>query len=252
MNSQIFSELSQNFQSKIYHSFKGKLRLAILKRDFDLFQFHQTPLKILDIGAGQGQFAYYLASKGHHITLLEPENSMLEIARKHFSESSLKATFLDHSIEDLPSLSLGKFDLILCHAVLEWLQDPYNSIKQLKSLLTPNGHLSLLFYNLEGLIYHNLIRGNFRYVLKKSYSGQKGGLTPISPIDTSLLEATLRSDHYRILHKSGIRTYYDFMTKENRNKISEEEHLEMELEYSLRSDYLAHARYHHWIIKANV
>ena len=57
MSAPIFNHLSQKFTRNIYDSFKGRLRLAILARDFEALGLNDSPLNILDIGAGQGQFA---------------------------------------------------------------------------------------------------------------------------------------------------------------------------------------------------
>lgn len=245
----IFNDLSKKFTRNIYDSFKGKLRLAILERDFAALHLHDSPLQILDIGAGQGQFASQLAGNGHQLTLIEPATEMLRLAKNRFAEQSLSAEFHSHFLEDIPTLNLPQYDLITCHAMLEWLPNPYQFFEIIAPLLKEGGKLSLLFYNREGLIYHNLIRGNFHYVERGNFSGEKGGFTPISPIDPPELEAYLQTHHYKILKKSGIRTYYDFMNREARNRISEEDHLQMELNYSERSDYLSHARYLHWLIE---
>lgn len=248
VDSPIFNHLSKKFTKNIYDSFKGKLRLVILERDFAALKLNEKPLHILDIGAGQGQFATFLAEKGHDLTLIEPAKEMLELAKTRFEAQSLTATFYQHYLTEIPSLNLPQYDLITCHAMLEWLPDPYQFFTIIKPLLKKGGKLSLLFYNREGLIYHNLIRGNFHYVNRGNFSGGKGSFTPISPIDPSTLENFLQQQQYTIIKKSGIRTYYDFMNPEARRRISEEDHLQMELKYSEQADYQAHARYLHWLI----
>jgi S-adenosylmethionine-dependent methyltransferase len=39
------------------------------------------------------------------------------------------------------------FDVIICHAVLEWLADPQDALGRLSGLLKADGLLSLMFYN---------------------------------------------------------------------------------------------------------
>lgn len=247
--SPIFNDLSTKFTRNIYDSFKGKLRLAILERDFAVLNLHNASLNILDIGAGQGQFASQLAEKGHQLTLIEPAIEMLELAKNRFAAQALSANFYAHFLEEIPGLTLPQYDLITCHAMLEWLPNPTQFFDIIQPLLKIGGKLSLLFYNREGLIYHNLIRGNFHYVERGKFAGETGGLTPISPIDPTELEQQIQSKGYQVLKKSGIRTYYDFMNREARNRISEADHLRMELQYSERKEYLAHARYLHWVLE---
>ncbi len=244
-----FNQLSPRFSRNIYDTFKGRLRLAILERDFEALKLHQSPLRILDIGAGQGQFALELAHKGHHLTLLEPAEEMLLLAKERFAEAQLSANFLTATAEELSHYPLVQYDLITCHAMIEWLDDPYQLFQWIKPYIKPKGIMSLLFYNREGLIYHNLIRGNFRYIEKGHFSGERGSLTPISPIDYHKLTQYLLDQGIKILKQSGIRTYYDFMAPEARKRISEADHLKMELHYSENPDYLPHARYHHWLLQ---
>lgn len=40
-----------------------------------------------------------------------------------------------------------KFDLILCHAVLEWLDDPKSAVRDLARLVKPGCRMSLMFFN---------------------------------------------------------------------------------------------------------
>lgn len=249
MNSTRFNALSSHFQDKIYASFKGKLRLAILERDFNQFNLIQPNTKTLDIGAGQGQFAYILASHDHSMTLLESSISMLELAQNRFDEHNLSGTFIHDELQNIPNQLTEPYDLVMAHAVIEWLENPLDIIPILQHTTHAHSTISLLFYNINGLIYHNLVRGNYRYVKKNNFHGEHGGLTPISPVDPVALEHALNAQGFNVIHKSGIRTYYDYMTKENKQKITEDEHIEMEMQCSTLPQFLPNARYLHWLIK---
>lgn len=50
------------------------------------------------------------------------------------------------------------------HAVLEWVADPQSVLQTLWSMLRPGGTLSLMFYNANGFLMHNMVAGNFDYV----------------------------------------------------------------------------------------
>lgn len=249
MNSTRFNALSSHFQDKIYASFKGKLRLAILKRDFTNFHLIQPHCTTLDIGAGQGQFAHFLADQQHAMTLLESSENMLKLAQERFNNSQLTGQFIHDELQNIPHIIDTKYDLVTAHAVIEWLDNPEDIIPILKHVTHANSTISLLFYNLNGLIYHNLIRGNYRYIQKNNFRGEAGGLTPISPVNPETLEKALANSGFQIIHKSGIRTYYDYMTKDNKQKITEEEHIAMEMYYSTQPQFISNARYLHWLIQ---
>ena len=55
-------------------------------------------------------------------------------------------------------------DLVLFHAVLEWVAEPEAILAALYDALAPGGVLSLMFYNLHGLILQNLAHGNFGWL----------------------------------------------------------------------------------------
>jgi len=52
-------------------------------------------------------------------------------------------------------------DLILFHAVVEWMADPRAALQVLGRLLRPCGYFSVLFYNRNSLVWRHLMSGNF-------------------------------------------------------------------------------------------
>ncbi|MEW9797993.1 class I SAM-dependent methyltransferase [Alteromonas sp. CYL-A6] len=97
----------------------------------------------LDVGAGSGRDARYLASKGLSVVAVEPARGIREIAKHYRVDKPI------HWVSDsLPSLSRvfalqTKFDLILLSAV--WMHIPPSqrekSLRKLSALLKPNGRL---------------------------------------------------------------------------------------------------------------
>ena len=72
--------------------------------------------------------------------------------------------FIHCAAQDVASHLETPVDLILFHAVLEWVADPRSVLQTLWSVLRPGGVLSLMFYNAHGLLMHNMVAGNFDYV----------------------------------------------------------------------------------------
>ncbi|KKM18719.1 hypothetical protein LCGC14_1662880, partial [marine sediment metagenome] len=68
--------------------------------------------------------------------------------------------YIGKSIEDT-SRKTEKFDLIMSHALLEWLAEPAAVMDFFDQHLTDDGALSLCFYNPASFDYRNLIMGNF-------------------------------------------------------------------------------------------
>ncbi|MEO2279079.1 class I SAM-dependent methyltransferase [Pseudoalteromonas pernae] len=97
----------------------------------------------LDIGAGSGRDARYLAAKGLSVIAVEPAEGIREVAQRYTTSHSIH--WLDDRLPDLVNvLALQmKFDLILLSAV--WMHIPPSqrerSFRKLSSLLKPNGRI---------------------------------------------------------------------------------------------------------------
>lgn len=101
------------------------------------------PLKILDVGAGTGRDAAWLAAHGHLVFAAEPSSGMRTIARSLHPDSEIK--WSDAALPDLQSedYQRGMFDVVLMNAV--WMhvdpEDREEALKRLHELLRVDGRL---------------------------------------------------------------------------------------------------------------
>lgn len=250
---QNFDNLSSRFRKNIYDSAKGQIRLEILWRDIveAIPEVEQGGLSILDVGAGQGNFALQLAQKNNVLTLTDLSSEMLNDARTLFSENNLDdhVDFIHSSAQDLSQQLDTQYDIVLFHAVLEWLVEPKETLKQLIKFIKPEGYLSVMFYSRTGLIYQNLTRGNFDYILNDKLSGEGKSLTPINPQDPDDVYKWLMDFELDVILKSGVRVFYDGMSRERRKQVSMEDLLELEKQFSRKEPYCSLARYIHVLCK---
>lgn len=100
------------------------------------------PAEVLDIGAGSGRDAAWLAGLGHRVTAAEPVAAMRVGARRLHPSPAIRWT--DAALPALPGLA-GPYDLILMTAV--WMHlDPAEraaGMPVLARLLSPGGRLIL-------------------------------------------------------------------------------------------------------------
>ena len=77
----------------------------------------QTPSNILDIGAGTGWAAAHLASKGHHITAVEPTDAFREHGQTTHAHDNI--CWIDDGLPHLSTLAghIAAFDVIMMVAV---------------------------------------------------------------------------------------------------------------------------------------
>jgi S-adenosylmethionine-dependent methyltransferase len=247
MKDRHFDELATRFAEKIYGGAKGAIRLAVLQADLTE-ALPERPLRILDIGAGLGHMSLWLAERGHSVTLAEPAAPMLEGARARFTEAGATATFIQAPWQALPALLGETYDVVLCHAVLEWLAEPHAILPVLHQLTAPDGWLSLAFYNRDALVYRNLLKGHFRKLRSNSLAGEKQSLTPQMPLDPRELAAQL-ADGWQVESSSGVRVFHDYMPRDFQAKAELTDLLEMELAHRRHPAFAGLGRYLHWICR---
>ncbi|MEV6649848.1 class I SAM-dependent methyltransferase [Streptomyces sp. NPDC051219] len=113
-------------------------------------------LRVLDVGMGQGTQALRLARAGHKVTGLESDPAMLKAARDALAGEPagicarvrlIEGDGRDTGVHFLP----GSFDVVLCHGVLMYVQEPDAMLAGLARMLAPGGLLSLLVRNADAL-----------------------------------------------------------------------------------------------------
>ncbi|MDH0097912.1 methyltransferase domain-containing protein [Ectopseudomonas hydrolytica] len=247
MSDRHFDELATRFAEKIYGGAKGAIRLAVLQADL-AEALPDRPLRVLDVGAGLGHMSLWLAGRGHDVTLAEPAEPMLEGARQRFAEAGQRATFIQAPWQELLGRLDQPYDLVLCHAVLEWLAEPGAILPVLHQLTAKGGWLSLAFYNKDALIYRNLLKGHFRKLRKERFAGEGQSLTPQRPLDPREL-ATQLGEHWQVESRSGVRVFHDYMPQEFQAKAELIDLLEMELAHRRHPTFAGLGRYLHWVCR---
>lgn len=262
-----FDDLAERFQRKVYGGLKGGIRLAVLWRDIESLlsgadgkvlrgEPLRDKLRVLDVGAGLGQLAIRLAKLGHQVVVNDISAEMLTIAKS----TAEKEGVLEHiewhhcPLQGLSKRVLsgeikGQFDLVLCHAVVEWLADPEPLIDQLKGFMKETGWLSFTYYNRHSLEYRNLIRGNFNLLKQEKFVPDPGSLTPGNPIYPEQVKSWVSEAGMQIRSQSGIRVFHDYVTTQRGGNGVPEDVIEMELKYSQQEPFLWLGRYIHLMLE---
>ena len=109
-----------------------------------------STLRILDAGGGSGGFAVPLAQLGHDLTVVDPSPDSLAALERRAAETGTQEhiTAMQGDAAGLPTLvPAGSFDLVLCHSVLEVVDDPGEAVAAIAYALRDGGAASVLTAN---------------------------------------------------------------------------------------------------------
>lgn len=92
--------------------------------------------RVLDIGCGTGELAFYVAEKGaDEVVGIDYSYSAIHLATQTYKHKALA-----FSCEDVSNVS-GTFDVITIVGVLEHIDEPFELLKKAKKLLRPGGSI---------------------------------------------------------------------------------------------------------------
>ncbi|BAY21838.1 type 11 methyltransferase [Calothrix sp. NIES-2100] len=122
-----------------HHTYLTKPLLDLISQSASVLE-KQRPLRVLDIGCGNGSLSNFIAKNGYEVVGIEESESGVKFASHTFPE----CRFIQGSIYNLPYSELGeKFDIVIASEVIEHLFYPREILRTAKKCLKPNGSLIL-------------------------------------------------------------------------------------------------------------
>jgi S-adenosylmethionine-dependent methyltransferase len=239
---------------------EGRLRLDLPfsnLREFLPLPEATTSLRALDLGCGTGANGLRLARLGYQVTLMDSSAAMLKIAQKAAQESGLgeKIETKQGDADRLAELfAEGAFDVILCHNILEFVEEPGTVLHSAaRALRNPSGILSVLVRNRAGEVLKAAILSGDVAAAANNLSAQWGNealyggkVRLFTPETTRTL---LQTAALEVIAQRGVRVVADYLSP--RVSLSEEYERVFELERKLgsRPDFSAVARYTHCVAR---
>jgi len=160
------------------HSLQGRTaaRTAVV---WDALQniLRGTSASVIDIGGGTGGFAVRVAELGHRVIVIDPSPDALAALARRADESGV-ADLVTGQQGDVASLvdlvAEDSADIVLCHGVLEIVDDPAAALAAIVKVLRPGGMLSLLVSQHHAAVVARAMAGHFgqaRALLEDPSSG---------------------------------------------------------------------------------
>ncbi len=127
------------------------------------------PAAVVDIGGGTGGFAVRVAELGDRVVVVDPSPDALAILARRAEESGVADRVTGRQgdlgglqqLTDLLPEGEGVADVVLCHGVLEIVDDPAAALTALAGLLRPGGMLSLLVNQRHAAVVTRAMAGHF-------------------------------------------------------------------------------------------
>lgn len=233
---------------------EGRMRLDLAFANLQDFLPQDTEsLNALDIGAGTGAIAVRLAQLGLHITLLDSSLPMLEFAKRAAQEARVveRIALKLGDVSQLETLfSAESFDVILCHNILEYVDDPRAVLRSAaRALRGPSSIISVLVRNQAGEVLKAAIKDGdlaaiecnltAEWAHESLYEG-KVRLFTAEGLQSLLLESSLD-----LTAERGVRVMSDYLPPSVSRNDEYERIFELERKLGSRPEFAAVARYTH-------
>ncbi len=196
-------------------------------------------LDILDIGGGSGELAEVMARAGHTVTLLDSAQPMLDEAQARMP--TLRCVCAEAVTQHAAPLSDMTFDVITCHSVIEFVDDPPALLAQCRAWLRPHGLLSLAFGNQRNavmqaaIVHKDLLRAQHDLHHLPQVINRLG--KPLRLLEPDVVLGWLRTG-FEVIAENGIRTMADLL-----DKVLIEDASNFDALLDLEMQMMAHASY---------
>ncbi|MFJ9822961.1 methyltransferase domain-containing protein [Streptomyces sp. NPDC101160] len=198
----------------------GRLRYAVAEADLapHLAESGSGPMRVLDLGGGDGGDAVRLAVRGHHVTVVDYAPAMLATATRRAAEAGVadRITCVQADVGSLPvELAGGGFDVVLCHGLLPYTPDEEATIGVALGALRAGGLVSVIAMNRHSEALRSAVRTMDPDTVLRALDAPT---VHTGMFDTELrlhtaeeLTVTLRTLGCDEVHHYGIRVFCDYI-----------------------------------------
>lgn len=125
-------------------------------------QAGRAALDIVDVGGGTGGFAVPFAALGHNVTVVDPSPDALAGAQRRAAEGQVRLTAVQGDADGLGHVvGDDAADLVICHSVLEYVDEPAAAMAAIARVLRPGATVSVLAANAVSAVLHRALSGRY-------------------------------------------------------------------------------------------
>lgn len=174
---------------------------------------HLKNKKILDFGSGLGLVSQFLG-ENNEVVAIEPEKEMLFAYPNHTYKKILG------SLEQVEKFESESFDIVLCHNVLEYIEEKNqeNYLSELKRVLKQDGKLSIIKHNQVGKIMQAVVFSNDLDQALDLLKGNEFRSVSFNSGTTYTIDKLLEMSKMKLVKYQAIRTFYSLQMNEVKTK----------------------------------
>ena len=144
------SEIASQFDERYAKSSQFRERKELWERFIQKYSPKNS--RALDLGCGSGVLTVSLAHYAAEVVAIDGSSVMLALCKDKLEKLELtNVQIIESDIRELSKHQLGKFDLIICSSVIEYLDNIDECIQMMSSLLKPSGHFIFSVQNRTSL-----------------------------------------------------------------------------------------------------
>ena len=167
---------------------------------------------VLDIGGGTGGFAVRVAELGHRVTVVDPSPDALAALDRRAREVGVTVAGQQGDLSTLPDVAgPASVDVVLCHGVLEVVDDPAAALATIREVLRPGGTLSLLVAQRHAAVVARAMAGHFAQALAMLDDPAAGAGRAGHRFTEEELRALLAGAGFEVGTVHGVRVFADLV-----------------------------------------
>jgi S-adenosylmethionine-dependent methyltransferase len=199
------------------------VRTAVVRETLDALLAEQaaaigrSELEIVDVGGGTGGFAVPLAELGHHVIVVDPSPDALAALQRRAADAGVDGRIRAEQGDAgalAPVVGAASADLLLCHGVLEYVDDPKAAVLDMLEVLRPEGLVSVLVAQRLGALLARALSGRFG-AARRLLEDPLGRTGPDDPMprrfDRPSLLALFGAEPMRLRAVHGVRLVTDLL-----------------------------------------
>jgi SAM-dependent methyltransferase len=211
----------------------------------------------LDLGCGTGAIAVRLARLGVHVTLVDSSSTMLDIANHAAREAGVAAKIvLKHgdAAEMANLFRPGSFDVVLCHNILEYVDDPGAVLHAAAQVMGDSSAImSVLVRNQAGEVLKAAIQAGDLAAAEHNLTAEWGHESlfgaDVRLFTADSLQVMLKAASLAVTAERGVRVISDYLPSRVSRVEEYERILELERKLGSRAAFAAVARYTHYLAR---